>query len=149
MRLAYLTMLGYWKTVRPVTAAVRIILLQDNQVLMLRQTYRSGWHFPGGMVDKGETLQEAAQREAREEVGATCLTKPQLFGIFSNFSEGKSDHIAVFICDDVSVMPLQDQWEIAEIRWFPLNDLPSDASGGCLRRIEEYLNGEMGIAGRW
>src|SRR6266536_4492972 len=54
----------------PIGAAV---LLRDGQgrILLVQQTYRSSsvWLPPGGWVDRGETPQEAARREAREEVG--------------------------------------------------------------------------------
>jgi ADP-ribose pyrophosphatase YjhB (NUDIX family) len=54
----------------PIGAAT---LIRDEQgrILLVQQTYRSSsiWLPPGGWVDRGETPQEAARREAREEVG--------------------------------------------------------------------------------
>ena len=149
MRLAYRILRVKWQLLRPVTSAVRIMLIQNDAVVMIQQTYLPDWHFPGGMVDRGETLTEAAEREAREEVGAICHSTPRLFGIFTNFTEGKSDHIAVFLCDDFTLHPSPDRWEIAAIERFSIHALPTDASRGSQRRIAELLQGEMGIAKRW
>lgn len=149
MTAAYRTMRVYWAIVGPVTSAVRIMLIKDGTIVMVKQTYTAGWHFPGGMVDKGETLREAAEREAREEVGIQCRSPSRLFGVYSNFAEGKSDHIAVFLCEDFEITPSPDRWEIEAIEWFPLEALPEDASGGSKRRMAEYLAGDVGIAARW
>jgi len=48
------------------------IILQDGKVLLVRRGKQPGfgkWSIPGGMVEWGETLQEAIQREIREECG--------------------------------------------------------------------------------
>lgn len=149
MWLAYRALRMKWQLLRPVTPAVRIMLIRDSHVVMVKQTYLPGWHFPGGMVKRGETLAEAAEREATEEVGAILHGSPLLFGVFSNFVEGKSDHIAVFVCEDFELSPSSDRWEIAAVRHFPLRALPPDASSGSQRRVTEYLDGQFGITGCW
>jgi 8-oxo-dGTP pyrophosphatase MutT (NUDIX family) len=54
----------------PIGAAV-LIRDQVGRILLVQQSYRSSsvWLPPGGWVDRGETPQEAARREAWEEVG--------------------------------------------------------------------------------
>lgn len=53
-------------------AYVGIILKKDDQVLLVKRTnteWASGqWNFPGGLLEEGETLIEAAAREAKEEI---------------------------------------------------------------------------------
>ncbi len=88
-----------WRLFHPITLGARIILLRDDRVLLVEHTYRPGWYLPGGGVDKGESLEECIRREAEEEAGATVRSL-QLFGIYSAFSEEKSDHVAIFVSRD-------------------------------------------------
>jgi hypothetical protein len=41
-------------------------------LLLVRSSYRSGWHWPGGGVRRGETPKEAARRELTEEIGLSA-----------------------------------------------------------------------------
>lgn len=149
IRIAYRLLMVKWWITRPVTMSVRIMLVDDGQVLMLRHTYMPYWFFPGGLIDRGETSVEAAKREAFEEVGATCHSEPRLLGVFTNYYEFQSDHIILFVCDDFSLVPSPDKWEVEEIRTFPLTNLPQDALPGTQRRVDAYLSGEAQSSGVW
>jgi 8-oxo-dGTP pyrophosphatase MutT (NUDIX family) len=146
-QLGYLVLRGWWWVRRPHTAGVRTLLVHDGQVLLVRHTYRKDWHMPGGGVNQDETLEQAARRECREEVGAV-LGEMSLLGIYTNFWNGRTDHIAVFVCADF-VSDGSHDWEIAEARLFDLDDLPADASPGTLRRIGDHRAGRRGVFGRW
>ncbi len=149
LRLAYLAYQWRGRLLRPITVGVRILLVEQGEVVLVRHTYQPGWQFPGGGMKWGETLAEAAQREAREEVGARLLAEPSLFGIYTNLAEGKSDHIALFFSENFVLETPTDRWEIAECRRFPVTDPPSDLHGGYRRRLREYLSGNRPITGVW
>lgn len=129
-----------WAVTRPVTLGVRIMLVKDGQVLLVKPTYQEGWYFPGGGVKRHETLEQAARREAKEEAGAE-LGKLELLGVFALSTDFKSDHIALFKCDDFSFSGQHD-FEIERISLFPLDRLPEDMAAGHQRRIKEYLMDE-------
>jgi 8-oxo-dGTP diphosphatase len=59
------------------------IVLNDNNEILLIQGPRRGWEMPGGQVEEGESLSEAAIRETKEESGVDIeITK--FCGIFQN-----------------------------------------------------------------
>jgi 8-oxo-dGTP pyrophosphatase MutT (NUDIX family) len=137
-----------WRVTRPITVGVRLILEKGQAVLLVKHTYQSGWYLPGGGVRRGETLEEAARREAAEEIGAT-LGKLRLLGVYTNFYEHKSDHVAVFACDDFTLTGRTDA-EIERFDFFGLDDLPDGVSPGSRRRIQEYvIGGDVPVVGAW
>ena len=146
-RFLYRLQLLRHRVTRPTTAGARVMLIRDGKVMLVHHTYMSQWYLPGGGVKRGETLEEAARREAREEVGAE-MHKLELLGVYSNFSQHKSDHAAVFICDDFR-MKDSPSAEIDSAAFYATNDLPGDTSAGTRRRIEEWLAGQRGLAARW
>ncbi len=147
LRGAYLALNVRRMIFQPVTLGVRVLLVRNGEVLLVRHTYRDGWFLPGGGVKRRESLEAAAHREAREEVGAT-IGEMRLMGAFSNFAEAKSDHVVVFASETFE-LAANESAEIAEARFFPLAALPKDVSEGSLRRIEEYGGVGSPAAGRW
>lgn len=138
---------------RPLTVGVRVILLREGdgvtEVLLVRHTYQDAWALPGGGVERGETLEQAACREAREEAGAVLATL-KLHGVYTNFFDFKSDHVVVFTCTDFTLQPRQPSLEIAETRFFPVDALPEDLFAGHRRRVEEVRAGShVAEAGKW
>jgi len=59
------------RTVTPSYSVGAMCLIEDGEgrVLLVRQPYRAGWGLPGGFLKRGETPEECAVREVREEVG--------------------------------------------------------------------------------
>lgn len=133
---------------RPVLFGVRVMLVQDGRVIVIRHTYRKGWFLPGGGLKGGETVEAAARREVREETGAE-MGQVKLVGVFSNFDEGVSVHNILFACEDFKVVGKPDH-EIAEAKFYALHELPVNIFPAYRRKIEEFLGG--GIAsnlGTW
>jgi 8-oxo-dGTP pyrophosphatase MutT (NUDIX family) len=147
LKIAYTLLRAYWFIFRPITLGVRIMLWQDGKVLLLRHTYQEGWFIPGGGVKRGETLEQAARREAREEVGAD-LREIQFLGMYSNVAEHKSDHIGLFVSHDFTQQGEGDA-EIRQIKFFDPEHLPDDTAGGIRRKIEGYCRGDLPPSGSW
>jgi 8-oxo-dGTP pyrophosphatase MutT (NUDIX family) len=146
-KLAYRLNRLRWRLTKPLKIGVRVMLIEDGAVWLVRHTYLDGWYFPGGGVQRGETLEGAARREAAEEVGAT-MGELTLAGAYTGLTEGKSDHIVVFRCVDFELTGKSDA-EIARCARFPLDRLPEDTSLGTRRRVDEYLAGKLPAFGEW
>lgn len=125
-----------WRLFHPITLGARVALVRDGEVLLIRHTYRPGWYLPGGGVDKGESLEDAARREAHEEASA-AVADLRLLGVYTNFGEDNCDHVAVFYAHDFTVGEFAPNNEIADRRWFALSALPHDISPMAVRRLTE------------
>ncbi|HKY54349.1 MAG TPA: NUDIX domain-containing protein [Anaerolineales bacterium] len=139
LRILYWLRKFYYFLVRPINLGVRTMLIRDGKVLLVRHVYQEGWFMPGGGMKRRETLEQAARRECQEEVGVE-MRKMELFGIFFNFTEWKSDHIALFLSEEFTMTDKKDS-EIAEKRFFPLDNLPESLGMGHRRRLKEYQAG--------
>ncbi len=136
----FLTIMGL---IRRMTIGVRVVLVDGDKILLLRHTYIPGWHFPGGGVDPGETVDEAAAREMREETGYRPTGPLKPIGIYRNAIAPGRDHIAVYVCEAFEVeKEFTANREIAEIGWFERTKLPADTSIATRSRLAEIFEGE-------
>ncbi len=146
-RVAWWGVRVWWRVAHPVTLGVRVMLIDGDRVLLVRHTYREGWFMPGGGVHRRESLEAAARRELLEETGARA-TEMRLLGVYSNFGESKSDHVALFTATSFEIVGEHDE-EIAEVEWFATGELPAGVSRGTSERIAEFRAGARGVVGRW
>ena len=135
---------------RPMTLGVRAIVLDaENRVLLVRHTYVPGWHFPGGGVERGETLLASLARELTEEANIVMAEEPRLHGIFFNKAVSPRDHVVVYIVRRFrQTGPHIPDREIAEARFFARNALPEGAGRATRARLAEVLDGAA-IAPIW
>jgi len=141
-RMGHRVLTCYYWALRPVTVGVKTLLVSEAQeVLLVRHTYRPGWHIPGGTLGRGESVAEAAARELYEEVGIRAVIEPKsILGVFQNRVQFKHDHVVLFHVKEWVKGPLKPcAWEIAEAKFFPLTKLPEDVSPGTRRRLAEFL----------
>jgi ADP-ribose pyrophosphatase YjhB (NUDIX family) len=133
----------FFRQVRGMTLGTRTLVLRndDAQVLLVRHGYTTGWFLPGGGVERGEALVEAAIREIREEAGIAAEEEPNLHGVFLNDRQFRGDHVACFVLRTFSQGAFKSGFEIAEARFFDVDALPEGTSPGTRRRIAEVLGG--------
>ena len=147
-RLIYKINKLYINIAKPTTVGVKLLLVWDQTVMMVKHTYQPYWYLPGGGVKKGETLMDAARREAAEELDAE-LGKLNLFGLYTNINGKNTDHIVVFSCDTFTFTGKTD-WEIERFDLFPIDKLPPDVSPGSKQRINEFADrDDPPIVGTW
>ena len=130
---------SYQKLVGISTNGARAVILNDKQeVLLVMHTYTPGWHFPGGGVDKGESPRQAVIREVREEAGVIVQEKPVIFESYFNIYGGVNDIVTLYIIKKFQIIKSYSK-EIAEIKWFPIDKLPDNASNATKKRMNEIF----------
>ncbi len=145
-RLAHLSFL----IMRPMTLGVRAVVIDgDDSVLLVRHSYVSGWHFPGGGVEVGETCMEALARELEEEASVALEGSPLLHGVFLNAQLSRRDHVAVYLVRAFRVLGARTpDWEIKEARFFPRSALPEGTTAGARARLAEIFDSAP-LSDRW
>lgn len=113
------------------TSAGTIIINNEGKILLQQRTDNLKWGFPGGSLELGESFEEAAIREAKEEVGLT-LNELKLFNIYSGkkcYHQYPNGHeiynaAAVFICSDYCGELILDPKETKNAVFFSKEELP-------------------------
>lgn len=106
------------------TVDVIIETKPDHVVLIRRKNPPHGWALPGGFVDYGECLEDAAVREAKEETGLDVTLTRQ----FHSYSDPKRDarqHTITTVYVAVAQGEPLGADDAAEARVFPITALPT------------------------
>jgi 8-oxo-dGTP pyrophosphatase MutT (NUDIX family) len=138
----------YWRFARGMTLGVRAVVLdRDNRVFLVKHSYVTGWHLPGGGVEAGETFRDALQRELAEEAAIELSGEPALHGLFFNSHVSRRDHVAVYLIRHFRQDRLPEpNREIIACGFFEAGALPADTTEGTRLRISEVLEGRAPIA---
>ncbi|HEX5201462.1 NUDIX domain-containing protein [Paractinoplanes rhizophilus] len=108
-----------------------VVLDDEDRVLLMRRRGEGTWGLPGGGVEVGETWEQAARRECREETGWDIDLRG-LLGIYSDpatqihrYPDGRVVHCvgAIFLGSPLGRTAIPDG-EASELGWFPLDRLP-------------------------
>jgi ADP-ribose pyrophosphatase YjhB (NUDIX family) len=140
----------YWRFARAMTLGARALVIdQSGRIFLVKHSYVSGWHLPGGGVEVGETLLQALARELREEGNIEITEPPQLHGMFFNDRASRRDHVALFVVRAFrqTQAPVPDR-EIIAHGFFAVDALPNDTTAATRARIIEVLGGAP-VSSRW
>jgi len=116
---------------RPALTADVILVTREAMpsVLLIRRgrdPYAGKWAFPGGFVNAGETLADAARRELLEETGLTAPDLEQLHTAGDPGRDPRGWTVTVAFLGRVDRKKLKPKAadDAAAAKWFPLDDLP-------------------------
>jgi ADP-ribose pyrophosphatase YjhB (NUDIX family) len=142
----YIHELRQWIGHRPVLLVGAGIFILDEQgrLLMMKRRDNECWGIPGGAVEPGEVVQDAAKRETMEEVNLE-IGEMSLFGVFSGpqlyYKYPNGDEVY-----NVTIMYLSHDWkgdiqlndEHTEWNWFSAEELPEAISPPMKTVIEQF-----------
>ncbi|MBU0520008.1 NUDIX hydrolase [bacterium] len=126
-----------WDNPKPVVDI--IIELDEGIILIKRKNPPYGWAIPGGFVDYGESVEEAAYREAREETSLE-LTNLRQFHVYSHPSRDDRVHTisTVFIAKGLGSPKAAD--DAAELQIFTQDSLPEDIAFDHPQILNDYFH---------
>jgi ADP-ribose pyrophosphatase YjhB (NUDIX family) len=135
--------------------SVNVVVVNDaGEMLMIRRTDNDNWAVPGGAIDLGESVGQAAVRETREESGIECeitgivgiYSDPKHVILYTSNGEARQEFSIVLTARPLSGQPTPSS-ESSEVRWVPISEVRAYAMDRSMRiRIEDYLAGKKSPA---
>lgn len=130
--------------------SVNVVVLNDQgEFLLIRRSDNDNWALPGGAMDLGESISQAALREVKEETGVDCevtgivgiYTDPKHVILYTSNGECRQEFSVVFTALAVggSVRPSD---ESLEVRWVSVGQLEKYNMDRSMNlRLKHYANG--------
>ena len=135
-----------------VKAGVGVIIMDsDNRILLERRSDNGLWGLSGGAIDPGETIINAAMREAKEETNLD-IEITGMVGVYSDPADGRivtyPDNgdvrhlVDVILTAKVISGKMRKSHESLDLSFFHRESLPSDIARPALRPIHDFLEGK-------
>ena len=124
--------------------AVAVLIARDGRLLLGKRgpgaREPGKWSFPAGFVERGESVELAAAREALEETGLDVVVG-HLVGLYS--SEGETVVLAVYEATSAIGEPRAGD-DLVDVGWFASSELPELAFPRDQRILDEWLSSRPG-----
>lgn len=144
--------MGYFDELRPLVGhrpllmagAGTLIVDHENRLLLLKRSDNGYWALPGGAVELGEVVKEAARRETWEETGLEIgelslfgvFSGPEFFCIYPNGDEVYNVMIIYLVREIRGDVRLTD--EHTDWGWFAPTEIPENISPPIRPVIEQF-----------
>jgi ADP-ribose pyrophosphatase YjhB (NUDIX family) len=130
-----------------IVPAVNVVVINDaGEILLIRRTDNHYWALPGGAIDIGESLPQAAIRETREETGVDCeitglsgiYTDPGHVILYTSNGEVRQE-FSIVLTARATGGQLTTSSESSQVRWIAPTDLDSYQMDSSMRlRVHHY-----------
>jgi 8-oxo-dGTP pyrophosphatase MutT (NUDIX family) len=141
---------------RPLIVAGACVIVRDSaeRVLLHRRTDTGWWDLIGGSMEPGETFEQTARREVREEIGVELgdLEVVEIYSgqdFFHTYPNGDQVyHVgAAFQTRELRGRLRPDEREVAELRFFPLDGLPTPLKDSARHHLDRLRQRERSGSG--
>lgn len=113
------------------SAAAASIVINNGKILLILRSDTQTWGVPGGGLELGESLDETARRELKEETGLsagkvtllTVLSGKDFYFVYPN-GDMLYSVVSLFLAENVSGKPEITDGESLKLQYFDINDLP-------------------------
>jgi ADP-ribose pyrophosphatase YjhB (NUDIX family) len=126
----------------PIPTVDLIIELNEGIILIKRKNPPEGWALPGGFVDYGESLEQAALREAKEETGLDVELIRQFHAYSDPGRDPRHHTITVAFIAKAKGKPIAGD-DAKELGIFTKNKLPEQIAFDHRNIINDYFTGRF------
>ncbi len=122
-------------------------VIDDGKILLTKREDFEVWCLPGGAVEDGESMAQAAVRETLEETGLH-VELSYLIGLYHRLHSwnGRGIHASCFAARSVGGQLQGQVDEVLELRYFAPDEIPSALLSGHGQRIRDAFSGACGLA---
>lgn len=131
----------------PVALGVAAVVEQNGRVVLVWHSYKSGWMFPGGGVERGEAPAHAVIRELKEEIGLIRSQPPELLGVYLQQRLLVGNLVLLYRVAEAE-FEFHPSWEIRKALVADPEALPPGTSPAVIRRLAE-IAGKQAVSPRW
>jgi len=144
----------YWQHIRQAVGKGTVIIpsaagaiVHEDKILLVRHNLLKKWQIPGGLQEIGESIQQTAQREIKEELGLDVVagslisvySQPQWMIKFPDESQLQQLIFFFLMEGEFSLIKIQAS-EIADYRFFAPDEIPDDTFDCCKQKISDWLH---------
>jgi ADP-ribose pyrophosphatase YjhB (NUDIX family) len=129
--------------------SVNVVVVNDaGEILLIRRTDNGNWAVPGGAIDLGESVSQAAVRETLEESGIECditglvgiYSDPRHVILYTSNGEARQEFSIALTARPLGGQPRPSS-ESSEVRWVPAAEVYGYTMDRSMRlRINDYLD---------
>lgn len=129
-----------------------VVSNSGGDILLIRRSDNQNWAVPGGAIDLGESMVQAAVREIKEETGIDCeitglvgiYTDPKHLILYTSNGEARQEFSIVLTARPTGGAPTPSD-ESSDVRWVPRDDLAGYVMDrSMLLRLGHFLDGRAG-----
>jgi mutator protein MutT len=127
---------------------VGVMMLKDNKIILGKRNEGNAlggdsWTCPGGKLEFGENIIDAAKREVEEETGIK-VNEIKLISVSNDIAYGNHFVTLGFLCNGFEGQPkVTEPNKIIEWKWFPINKLPKPIFLPSEKLINNYKEGKI------
>ena len=128
--------------------AVNVVVVNHaGAILLIRRTDNGNWALPGGAIDLGESVAQAAVRETLEETGIECAitgivgiySDPRHVILYTSNGEARQEFSIVLTASPLAGQPTPSS-ESSEVRWVPASEVLEYTMDRSMRiRLSDFL----------